>query len=172
MPVIRHIHWPALIPQALAIAALSAVAWFLFPTVEIAQILLIGAAAYLVFCVLLRLTFARDHSRGMAAYRAGQFQDAIAHFEASRRFFSAHPHVDACRSLLFGAASMNAYRTIALGNMAYCYGQLGDGPKAIGLLYEQLLREVPDHAVAKAEVNMLRAATPRVGAEKSARFIP
>jgi hypothetical protein len=54
-------------------------------------------------------------------------------------------------------------QVIAVANMAYCYGQLGNGTKAVEL-YEQVLREVPDHSLAKASLNMLRAVAPSTGA--------
>jgi hypothetical protein len=44
--------------------------------------------------------------------------------------------------------------------MAYCYGQLGNGEKAMEL-YELVLQEAPDHAVAKASLNLLRATPPQ-----------
>lgn len=47
--------------------------------------------------------------------------------------------------------------------MAYCYGQLGEGPKAAEL-YERVLQEVPDHAVARASLNLLRASVSPPGA--------
>jgi hypothetical protein len=71
--------------------------------------------------------------------------------------------LDACRSLLFGVASQNSYRVIALGNMAYCHGQLGEGAKAVEL-YERVVQMSPEHAVAKASLNLLRAAAPPNGA--------
>jgi len=156
MPVVRQVYWPGLIPQFIAIAALSIAVRLSFSTATILDALFGGAIIYLAVCRLLRWTLVRDHTQGMAAYRAGQFRDAISHFEASHRFFCAHPRLDAWRSLVFGVASKNPYRIIALGNMAYCYGQLGDGPKAIEL-YEQVLREAPDHTLAKASLNLLRA---------------
>jgi tetratricopeptide (TPR) repeat protein len=163
LPVIRQLYLPGLIPQAFAIALLSAIAWFAAPPAYRGQAILFGAASYLVICRVLRLLLVRDHTRGMQAYRAGRFRDAIIHFEASHRFFSEYPRLDASRSLLFGVASHNPYRLIALGNMAYCYGQVGEGAKAVEL-YERVLREAPDHAVARASLNLLRASHPQTGA--------
>ncbi len=156
MPVVRQIYWPGLIPQFLAIAALCASLWLLLPAPARGQAIWLGALAYLVFCRLMRWWLVRDHAQGIRAYRGGRFHDAIAHFDASHRFFSAHRRLDACRSLLFGVASQNSYRIIALGNMAYCHGQLGDAARAIDL-YERVLQEVPDHAVARSSLNLLRA---------------
>jgi tetratricopeptide (TPR) repeat protein len=156
MPVVRQLYWPALLPQALGIAMFTGVAWVLLPPAHRAQAIFAGVFAYLLFCNLMRRLFVHDHALGMRAYRAGRFDEAIAHFDASHRYFSAHRRLDAWRSLLLGVASSNSYRIIALGNMAYCYGQLGNAAKAIEL-YEQVLRESPDHAVAKGSLNLLRA---------------
>jgi tetratricopeptide (TPR) repeat protein len=135
----------------------------LLPAADRSQAIFVGAIVYLIWCRLMRWFLVRDHSEGMRAYRAGRFQDAISHFDASYRFFSTHRRLDAYRALLFGVASQNSYRIIALGNMAYCYGQLGDGAKAIEL-YERVLQEAPEHAVAKSSLNLLRASVPRTDA--------
>jgi len=116
----------------------------------------VAALAYLVLYRVLRATLTRDHTRGIESYKAGRFEEAIQHFEASRQFFCRHRRLDAWRSFIFGVASQNPYRVIALGNMAYCYGQLGDANRAIEL-YEQVLRESPDNTLAKASLQLLRA---------------
>ena len=162
-PVVRQLYWPGVIPQVVAVAALSAGAWFIVPASDGGQAIVAGGALYIVSCRAMRLLLVRDHTRGMQAYRAGRFRDAIAHFDASRRFFSTHPWLDASRSLVFGVASRNPYRVIALGNMAYCHGQLGEGIEAVAL-YERVLQEAPGHAVARASLNLLRASVPHSGA--------
>ena len=98
---------------------------------------------------------------------AGVPSQAVPGFDCSLRrplppLLRASGDVDALRGLLLGVGSRNSYRIIALGNMAYCHGQLGDGGRAIEL-YEQVLREVPDHVLAEASLNMLRAAVPEPG---------
>ena len=158
MPVVRQLYWIALIPQFTAIVVLAIVVHVVRPGLEIPFDIFIAALAYFIFCRAMRATFVRDHRKGMKAYRAQKFQDAISHFEASHRFFSAHRGLDRWRSLLFGVASQNPYRVIALCNMAYCYSQAGDGQKAIKL-YEQALQEQPDCTLAKASLNMLRSAS-------------
>jgi tetratricopeptide (TPR) repeat protein len=157
LPVIRDIYLPGLLPQFAAIATLAFAARLIFPNATISAAALAGMATYLVASQSLRRILTREHRRGMAAYRAGDFQKAISHFEINLRYFSSHPKLDAWRSLIFAVASRNSYRVMAIGNIAYCSAHLGDGAKAIEL-YEQVLREVPDHAVAKASLKMLRYA--------------
>jgi len=156
MPVVRQLQWVGLVPQFVAMAVLGAIACVIVPRSDIPFGILIAMLVYLVFCRSMRAIFARDHKNGMRAYRAQKFQEAISHFEASYRFFSTHRRLDAWRSLLFGVASPNPYRVIALCNMAYCYSQAGDGQQAIKL-YEQALQEKPDCVLAKASLNMLRS---------------
>ena len=122
------------------------------------QAIVAGTVVYLVGCRVLRHLLVRDHTRGIRAYREGRFRDAIAHFDASHRFYSAHPRLDASRSIVFGVASRHSYGIIALGNMAYCHGQLGEVAEAAEL-YERVLKDTPDHTGATASVNRLRTAT-------------
>ncbi len=156
MPVIRELYWPGLIPQCIAIALLAIIAGLTFPALTVSQMTVVAAVIYLIICRSLRGLLVRDHRRGMKAYRAGRFHEAISHFQASQKFFSAHRQLDAWRSFIFAIASYNPYRVIALGNMASCYAQLGDRAKAIEL-YEQVLSEVPDHTLAKTSLNVLKS---------------
>jgi tetratricopeptide (TPR) repeat protein len=159
MPVIRRLYLPALIPQLLAIAALGVGIHFCFPRLDVIPSIAIAAIVYPIFCRVLRETFAHDHAAGMRAYKAQHFEEAISHFEASYRFFLAHPLTDKCRSLLFGVATQNPYRVIALCNMAYCYTQIGNGNKAIEL-FEQALQESPECTLARTSLSMLRSVSP------------
>ena len=167
MPVVRQLQWTGLIPQFIAIAVLGVIVRVTFPNFDVPVDIFFGALGYLIFCRVMRARFAQNHKSGMRAYHAQKFQDAISHFEASYRFFSTHPRLDAWRSLLFGVASPNPYRVIALCNMAYCYTQTGEGLRAIKL-YEQALHEEPDCALAKASLNMVHSVSPALNATPSA----
>jgi tetratricopeptide (TPR) repeat protein len=156
MPVVRQVYWPALVLQLAAMATLTLVVHCCFGRWDAPRCALIAGLAYLAFCRALRTLLARDHAQGMSAYRSGRFEDAIRHFAASHAFFSKHRRMDRWRWLLFGVASPNPYRALALGNMGYCYGQMGEGRKAIEL-YEQALRESPGYTMAHAALRMLRA---------------
>lgn len=166
MPVVRQLQWMGLIPQFVAIAVLAGIAHVVLPNPGIPIDIFIAALVYLIFCRVMRAKFARDHKNGMRAYHAHKFQDAISHFEASYRFFSTHRSLDTWRSLLFGVASVNPYRIIAVCNMAFCYGQTGDGQHAVKL-YEQALQEEPNCALAKASLNMLHSVSPTSNAARS-----
>jgi len=45
---------------------------------------------------------------------------------------------------------------MALNNIAFCYGQIGQGSKAIEY-YERTLKEYPDSGIAKAGLNFLNS---------------
>jgi len=156
MPVVRQLHWISLIPQLVAIAALTLPIYAVIPPLGLFRASAIAALVYLIFCRLMRSWLTRDHILGMKAYHAQHFDEAILHFENSYGFFSAHHKVDAWRSMLFGVASRNPYRTIALMNKAYCCGQTQRGQEAIEL-YERVLNEDPECKLAQASLTMLRS---------------
>ena len=62
---------------------------------------------------------------------------------------------------LISTASANSYRTIALCNLATCYGLIGEGKRAIEL-YEQALREQPSCTLAEVGLTMLKSAGAKV----------
>jgi hypothetical protein len=156
MPVVRQLQWLGLITQLVAITLVAFVVRVAFPSPGIPVDIFIAALVYLIFCRIMRARFARDHKSGMRAYHALKFYEAIAHFDASYRFFSRHRWLDTWRSLMFGVASPNSYRVLALCNMAYCYSQAGDGQQSIKL-YEQALHEEPECVLARASLNMLHS---------------
>src|SRR5438552_5900793 len=154
MPLVRQPHWISLIPQLVAIAALTLPIYAVIPPLGLFRASALAALVYLIFCRLMRSWLTRDHILGMKAYHAQHFDEAILHFDNSYRFFSAHRKVDAWRSMLFGVASWNPYRTIALLNKAYCCGQTQRGQEAIEL-YERVLNEGPDWKSAEASLARL-----------------
>lgn len=156
MPVVRQLYRPALIPQYIAIAILVVAVRLIYPPVTLLGAALVGPLIYLLICRTTRALLVRDHTLGIRAYKAKHFDRAIEHFQASRDYFSAHPRLDACRSFLFGVACQTPYRVLSLGNMAFCHAQMGNRSKAIEL-YEQVLREDPDYALAKRMLNLLKA---------------
>lgn len=155
MPVVRSVYWPALVPQVVVVAALTVIVGLFFPALEVPARVLIAAAAYVIGCRVLRAIVAADHVRGMKAYRAGRFEEAERAFERSHAFWSSHRTLDACRSV-FGIASYDPYRVIALLNRAFCYAQRQQPERAIAL-YEQVLAEAPGNALALTSLRMLGA---------------
>lgn len=85
-----------------------------------------------------------------------KYLDAIPHFEKSYDFFKKHNWLDKYRYLTLLSSSKMAYREMALNNIAFCYGQAGDGIRSKEY-YEKTLREFPDNGMAKVGLKMLNA---------------
>jgi len=153
LPVIRQMYWPALIPQAIAIGVLAFTLRICLRTLDPLAAVLVASLAYVIVCRVVRASLARDHVRGMKALRAGRFDEAIPHFESSYTFWCSHRTLDGWRSL-YGIASYNPYRVMALLNAAFCCSQVGKRTKAIEL-YEQVLRESPNNTIATVSLRML-----------------
>lgn len=158
LPVFRQLYWLGLLPQLAAIAAIGLVIYPLISSrsVGIPETALVAATSYWVFCFLMRRIFAREHKRGMKAYRASRFEDALEHYTKSYESFSKHPWLDRYRFILLGTASPNPYTTVSLCNMAFCETQLGHGERAIEL-YEQALKLTPGCTPAEVALRMLRS---------------
>jgi len=163
MPVVRQIYWKAVIPQIAIIVGCVLVAHQILPRGWRGNSVLFGALFYWLFCRIMRSIFTKDHRAGMKAYQAQRFEKAITHFEASCRYFQAHPRLDRWRSLLFGVSSLNSYQTMALCNAAFCHAQMGNGQKATEV-YEEALRTNPDCTLAKTSLAMLRSMGPAASA--------
>jgi len=153
-PIVREVYSPAFVPQVIATACLAGAIHLTLPTMQWGLVLFIAATVYLAFCRTLRVIFLRDHTFGMRAYHAGEFETAITHYQACRDYFTSHRRLDACRSLMFGVSNRNPFAVVSLGNMAYCHAQLGHREKAIEL-YQHVLAEAPGHAMAVSMLNLL-----------------
>lgn len=100
----------------------------------------------------------RDHRRGIAHVRRHRFEQATTCFARSLEFFDSCPWIDDYRGLLLLSPSAASYREMALANMGYCYGQLGDGANA-RRCYETCLERFPDSGIAQAALNLLNSAS-------------
>lgn len=152
VPIVRQIAWVSLIPQLAVMAILIWLAWML----GLPEPVLMGAAAYLVLSVALRTAIARDHRKGMALVKRARFAEAIPYFEAAYRRFVRRPWLDRHRFILLLSSSRMSYKEIALCNIAFCHGQLGDGAKAREY-YERALQESPGSAIATTALRFLDA---------------
>ena len=71
-------------------------------------------------------------------------------------FFNKKQWIDKYRFIILLSASRISYKEMALLNIAFCYGQLGDGKRSREF-YEKTLTEFPDSEMAKTALNMLNA---------------
>ncbi|MEO7346528.1 MAG: hypothetical protein ABIZ49_05840 [Opitutaceae bacterium] len=112
--------------------------------------------AWVAMIALLRLLLTGAHRRGISLVKRGQFAEAIPCFKASYAAMKHRPWVDRFRWPLLGSASRWTYREMALANVAFCYGQIGDGAE-MRAHYEKTLVEFPDSVLAATALRMMRA---------------
>ena len=156
IPIYRPVSWPAIVFQLAVVGVFAFGIALVFGVHEYSLAFLLGALAHAIIYRIARAVFTADHRRGIRLFRAKRFREAAPHFEASYAMLSRRPWLDRFRWLLLGSASSMSYREMALCNAAFCYGQFGDGSRAMAL-YEQVQQEFPDSGVAAASLNMLRS---------------
>ena len=122
----------------------------------IAYAFLLAAITYSATAMLLRKSIARHHRMGMRLVRQSNFKEAIPYFERSYKFFSKYKWVDKYRFLTLLSASGMPYSEMALGNLAFCYSQIGDGARAIEF-YTKVLEENPNNGLAISGLRMLNS---------------
>lgn len=119
--------------------------------------IVVGAAVYLVISFGLRRFIPRDHRAGIALSRREMFAQALPCFERSYEFFTRHRWLDDWRFITLLSSSRISYREMALLNIAFCYGQTGEGKKSLEY-YERVAREFLDSRIAEASLKMFESA--------------
>lgn len=152
VPTIRRIAWISLFPQFLVMGLIMLI-WHQFDQTNFVWY---GALTYLLISQVTRRTLTRAHRKGMLKVHAEKYEEAIPLFEKSYDFFKRNNWIDQYRYVTLLSSSAMTYKEMALNNIAFCYGQLGDGQKAKAY-YERTLREFPHNGLAKAGLNMLNA---------------
>ena len=153
IPTIRQINWLSIVPHLAIMGFLIWVCSFYFPENPVIP----GAISYLVLSMGLRVLIPRSHRMGIRMVKAGSFENAIPFFEISYNFFEKNLWLDKYRFITMLSSAKTAYQEMALTNIAFCYGQLGDAEKAKEY-YEKTLAEFPDNGQAIAALNLLNAA--------------
>lgn len=164
-PIVRQVSWLLAVPQMAAMAAVIAAAWFV--TRSFVPAVWAGGGVYLAYSVASKLLIARAHRRGIRLFKRQKYAEAIPRFEESYEFFSRHPQVDRYRSITMMSCSAASYGEMALINIAFCYGQLGQGAKAKEY-YQRALAEFPDSGMAIAALKMFEAAEQHDGDDSEA----
>lgn len=150
IPTIRQVNWTALIPQAIIFGGLYYI-WEIFnPFMPF----LSAAISFLLLSLILKSTLAKHHRAGMAKVKLGQFKGAIDDFKASYTHFKEKEWIDQYRAVTLLSSSKLSYLEMALVNVAFCYGQIGDGENAKAY-YEKALEEFPDSQIAQTALKML-----------------
>ncbi len=117
---------------------------------------LAGWLLVIVYRYIVRYTITRHHVKGLQLVKAQRFSDAAVAFQKSLDFFEGHPNLDKWRSVIFLSPGKYSYREMALLNLGYVYGQIGEGDKA-EQCYKKALEMNPRNDAARAALNLLNA---------------
>jgi tetratricopeptide (TPR) repeat protein len=96
----------------------------------------------------------RFQRRGIRLVKQGLFEEAIAEYEKSYVFFSNNLWIDRFRHVILLVPTQWAFRELALLNIAYCHGQLGNKIETIAA-YERVLQEFPDNYMAQTSLKFI-----------------
>ena len=152
-PIVRQIAWLSLLPQLILILCFIVFAYF----IGFQNYILVGAIIYLAISFLLRFGIPFHHRKGIALFKKGSFVEAIPFFKKSYVFFKRNAWIDKYRYILLLSPSRVSYTEMALLNIAFCYGQSGDGKRSKEY-YKKTLSEFPDSEMAKASLRMFESA--------------
>ena len=152
VPTFSQIAWISLVPQFTVMGTLM-VLWY-----QLGQrnFIVLGALCYLLLSQVLRRTLTREHRRGIIKVKQERFKEAIPHFQHSYDFFSSKSWIDTFRFFTVLSSSRMSYREMALNNMAFCYGQMGEG-KLAKEYYQRTLEEFPNNGMAKAALRLINS---------------
>lgn len=152
VPIIRQISWISIVPQLIVIG-LILLLWYQF---EKTNYILYGAITYLLLSQVLKRMISKEHRKGMANIKNEDFKNAIVHFEYSYNFFKKNDWVDKFRYLTLLSSTQITYKEMAMNNIAFCYGQMGNG-KLSKEYYERTLKEFPESGIAKVGLRLLNS---------------
>jgi len=153
-PIVRQVSWPLVLPQLAAGVACVLVVYLTIRPDRFAYAVIIGCGVYLVYSIASRRIITVEHRKGIRLVKQGGFAQAIEHFKRSHEFFTMHPWVDKYRSIVFMSCSAFSYREIALVNMGFCYGQIGEAQKAEEC-YQAALDAFPGSTLAASALRMI-----------------
>jgi hypothetical protein len=149
-PFVRQTSWLASLPQLVALAAATGVGGWVAGIHGVFW----GAAAYIIYSIGSRNVIPRAHRAGVTLIKQQRFADAIPKFEESLAFFDRHAWIDRYRSITLLTPSAASYREMALANIAFCHGQLGNGEECRAY-YRKCLERFPNSGVAASALRML-----------------
>jgi len=127
---------------------------------------LLSLFVFLSLILLLRLTLAAHHSKGVQLVKKTAFEPAIIEFEKSYAFLTRYPWIDKFRALTLLSPSAWSYREMALCNIAFCYLQLNQANKAVEY-YNKALEEFPNSSLAKYSLKTIQSVQNSLGPTKT-----
>lgn len=115
--------------------------------------------ALLIYCLLsiiLKKGIPIYHRKGMKFVKNKEYELAIMQFEKSINYFLKYEWIDKYRFLFLLSASQISYLEMAMVNVAFCYGQIGNGAKS-KQLYEETLKRFPESEIALTALRMYKS---------------
>lgn len=152
-PIIRQISWISIVPQVLVFSLIVSIL-FIFGS---ENSLLSGAVLYLLLSVFLKRIIPRYHRKGIKFFKDKRYDLSIDEFNNSYEFFKKNKWIDKYRALFLLSSTRISYLEMALINIAYCYGQIGEGVKSKEA-YEKALKEFPSSEIAMSALKMYNSA--------------
>lgn len=149
VPIVSQVARVSIIPQAILLGLFI----FGFYLTGIGFPFILGPLTYLALSYGLRNVITRNHQKGMKLVKQENFIEAIPFFEESVKYFSEKAWVDKYRFLAILSSSRMSYREMGLCNIAFCYGQTGNGLKAKEL-YRSVLNDYPENVLATTAVRL------------------
>ena len=152
LPTIRQIDWVSVILQIVPFGLIA----MPFYSANLPSWWLRSAAVYLLLTLVLHASIPRYHRKGIAFINQGNYVEAIDWFEQSYAFFQKNIWIDRYRYLVLLSISAISYREMALCNIAFLWGQLGDGVQSMHY-YQQALIEFPNSVIANSGLRLLKS---------------
>jgi hypothetical protein len=152
MPMVKQIGWLSVIPQIIVFSLII----FIYYLFGVYNFLLFGSITYLFISFSLRNLIAKDHRKGIRCLRSRKYDEAIINFQKSYEYFTKNKWIDKFRYISLLSSSRISYREMALCNIAFIYGQIGDGGKS-EYYYCIALNEFPDSMIAKSALNIINS---------------
>jgi tetratricopeptide (TPR) repeat protein len=147
VPLVRNINYPVFFLQLLLVTAtIVGFVWLFWP--EWGTGSLVGLIVLVVYVKGMQWYLMRYHQAALKLIRAGKFDEALVPLQKALEFYTEHPGLDRWRHVLMATASRFSLREVAMMNIAYCFGQIGDKEKMIKH-YERLASEYPDNMAAQ-----------------------
>jgi tetratricopeptide (TPR) repeat protein len=150
VPVVKQVAWLSLVPQFLLMGLLFACYYWAGNE----EFILYGALTYLAISFLLRYIIPHYHRSGINLVKQKNYNDAIPYFIKSYDFFNKYAWIDKYRYITLLSSSLMCYKEMALNNIGFCYGQIGEGQLSEEY-YLRTIKEYPDNELAKAALNLI-----------------
>ncbi|QPC84540.1 tetratricopeptide repeat protein [Phototrophicus methaneseepsis] len=154
-PVVRQTSWLLAIPQFVILGLLVVTSVLIFGEEYGVLSAAFGAVIYLTYSYVSRFLLLRHHRQGRKLTDQKNYEEAIQAFKLSYDFFSKYSWVDRFRYLTMMTPSHQTFREMALINIAYCYGQLGEKDQTKAY-YERTLREFPESVMAQVALEFIQ----------------